>query len=293
MYFEVLADRALDIGRVNFGGVALAWASSVGEVHPAYYEAEGLGWLRSFSGGLMTTCGLDQFGSPNEDAGEVLGIHGRVGNLPSEQTAYRCYWDDDTYRMELSGTIRQTRLFGENLILHRQISTALGSNVIDVRDSVTNEGFNIQPHMILYHCNLGFPLLGPDATLNINAAETTPRDTAAATGIDDWSRFDTPMAYYAEQVFRHSVVPGDDNIAAATLRNPSVGLALTMQWRQDTMPHLFQWKQMGQGAYALGLEPANSAAIQGRAVARQQNDLPHLSPGETRHYALRFVVDVL
>lgn len=70
--FHVLADRALDISACRYKGVPLAWASAVGDVHPTYYEPEGAGWLRSFQGGLLVTCGLDHFGYPSSDDGEAL-----------------------------------------------------------------------------------------------------------------------------------------------------------------------------------------------------------------------------
>ncbi|NOZ71793.1 MAG: DUF4432 family protein, partial [Chloroflexi bacterium] len=81
--FDVLADRGLDISTCRYKGIPLAWASPVGEVHPAYYEPEGLGWLRSFAGGMLVTCGLDQWGPPNHDQGQEFGLHGRVSNIPA------------------------------------------------------------------------------------------------------------------------------------------------------------------------------------------------------------------
>ena len=56
--FTVLLDRCLDISAASFGGKAMGWRSVTGDVAPQYYEAEGLRWLRSYFGGLLTTCGL-------------------------------------------------------------------------------------------------------------------------------------------------------------------------------------------------------------------------------------------
>lgn len=288
--FDVSPERALDVTAIHYRGMALAWSSAAGLVHPAYYEAGGLGWLRSFGGGLFTTCGLDQFGSPAEDGGESFGIHGRVGNLPAEQVATTESWHHDDYRLTIHGQVRQSRLFGENLVLRRSIWTELGESSLYVEDSVTNEGFTSQPHMVLYHCNLGFPLLDADSQLAINASETVARDAVAEAGLAEWGRFQPPTAGYAEQVFRHLVTPDADSMASATLHNPALNLGLTIRYSHDTLPHLFQWKQMGQGAYVLGLEPANSSAIEGRAVARQRDDLPYLEPGETRRYLLHFEI---
>ncbi|NOZ73737.1 MAG: DUF4432 domain-containing protein, partial [Chloroflexi bacterium] len=40
----------------------------------------------------------------------------------------------------------------------------------------------------------------------------------------------------------------------------------------------------------LGIEPANCGVLQGRAAAREKGVLPHLAPGESRHYELELEV---
>ncbi|MER3487081.1 MAG: DUF4432 domain-containing protein, partial [Chloroflexota bacterium] len=57
--FDVLVDRAFDIGRCELRGRALGWQSGVGFAGPWYAEQGGLGWLRTWGGGLLTTCGLE------------------------------------------------------------------------------------------------------------------------------------------------------------------------------------------------------------------------------------------
>ena len=289
--FTVMSDRDLDISACRFKGIPLAWASSVGVVHPAHYEPEGLGWLRSFPGGLLATCGLDQFGAPSSDAGEALGLHGRVGNLPARCVGYGTYWtedDDDQshYELEITGEVRQTRVFGENLVLRRRISTRLGSSRIQIEDAVTNEGFSPQPHMILYHFNLGFPLVSEESRLHLDAEQTIPRDEDAAAGLADWSRFQPPTAGYREQVFRHVPTADEEGQVHVELENPTLGIGLRWTYNKASLPHLVQWKMMGQGTYVLGIEPANSSGVEGRAVARQRGDLPHLEPGQSRRYTL-------
>lgn len=279
--FRVMADRALDISSCRFLDTPVAWSSPSGEVHPAYYEADGLGWLRSFPGGLLATCGLDHFGSPSSEGGESFGIHGRIGNLPARQVSYRAYWEGDDYILEISGEVRQARLFGEFLTLQRRIRTQLGSTSIQLDDEVINEGFQSQPHMILYHFNLGFPLISPQTELSIPAQETMARDAEAESGFKDWMRLQPPTAGYREQVFRHTL-----NEGRVEIHNPERNLRLTLTYDTATLPHLFQWKMMGQGAYVLGIEPANSSAIQGRAKARETGDLVILQPGESCRYKL-------
>ena len=50
-------------------------------------------------------------------------------------------------------------LFGENLLLTRTISTRLGANQFTLKDVVRNEGYRSTPHIMLYHCNFGFPVV--------------------------------------------------------------------------------------------------------------------------------------
>ncbi len=284
--FQVLADRAMDISSCHYKGLSLAWTSPVGAPHPAYYEASGLDWLRSFQGGLLVTCGLDQFGPPCRDAGEDFGLHGRLSNLPARAVSCQASWVGDDYELAVSGEIRQARVFGENMVLRRRISTRLGSNQIRIEDVVANEGFSPNPHMILYHINLGFPLLSESTELKVEAEKSLPRDAVAEEGIQHWHVFQAPTPGYQEQVFLHTPLAGADGRAKVEVRNPALGLGLRLSFDKSTLPYMMEWKMMGEGLYVLGVEPSNCRVIGGRAMARQQDALPMLAAGESRRYSL-------
>src|ERR687888_1971570 len=51
--FDVLVDRAFDVGRCEHAGRSLAWQSNSGFAGPWFYEPEGLGFFRTFGGGLL------------------------------------------------------------------------------------------------------------------------------------------------------------------------------------------------------------------------------------------------
>lgn len=291
--FTLLAERALDLGPVTWRGVPLHWASPAGWAHPAFAEHGGSGWLRTFGGGLMTTGGLRQFGAPNDDAGEALGLHGRISTLPAERVAWHGAWEADDHDLTVTGRVRQARLFGENLRVDRTWRTRLGASWLELEDVVVNDGFEPQPHMMLYHGNLGFPLLSEDATLHLDAAVTEPRDDDAAEALPRGSRLEAPQAGFRERVFRHEVRPGGDGWRRVTVESPTAGVALELAFDGDTLPHLYQWSMFGEGAYVLGLEPANCAGMLGRAAARAAGTLPWLAPGEARRYRLRWRVTPL
>jgi len=284
--FQVNADRALDISSCEMGGVPLSWRSPVGDVHPAYFEAQGLGWLRSFPGGLLATCGLDQFGSATAEDGAEFGLHGRISNCPASQVGYRTFWDGDEYRLEISGEVRQAAFFSENLVLRRRISTALGSNHLRIEDVVTNEGFQASPHMLLYHFNLGFPLLSENTRLLLQSEETLPRDGAAQGGLAEWEHFQPPTAGYQEQVFIHRPAAAENGLTSVELHNPQMELGLRWSYKTAELPYLMEWKMMGEGAYVVGIEPANCNGLGGRAATRASGQLPVLEAGESRSYNL-------
>jgi hypothetical protein len=280
--FDVHPDRALDIGAVSFRGIPLAWMSSTGITRPDAYEPEGRGWLRTFGGGLVTTCGLDSFGPPADDEDGVSGMHGRIGAVPARITELTATAELVT----VAGEVRQTGVFQENLLLQRRITSQVGSSAFTIEDTVTNEGENSSPHMVLYHVNLGWPLLDAGSTIDIPAASVTPRDADAVAGFDAHTEIGEPVAGTREQVYVH--VAGEERIARVT--NPERGLTFTLR-HSETLPALFQWKLTATKHYVLGLEPANTPEIQGRAAARANGVLPRLEPGESRSYAIEIEVE--
>ena len=167
--FEVLVDRGFDIGRAFLGGRPLAWWSPVGLTGPWYYEPAGIGWFRGFPGGLVSTCGLDHtllggtddssvFNYPHRQT-ETYGLHGRYTGLPARLAGYGTRWDGDDCVLYAEAEVAQVAVFGEQLLLSRRIEADLGGTSVRLTDTVTNTGPTACPHMMLYHCNIGFPVV--------------------------------------------------------------------------------------------------------------------------------------
>jgi hypothetical protein len=279
---ELHPDRCLDIGNVTVDGTPVAWMSPTGVAAPGLYDPRGSEWLRTFGGGLLATCGLDTFGPPDVDAGQALGQHGRVGSLPARLTRTHC----DEERLVVEGEVRQVSVLGENLVLRRRITVGVGSTELSVEDSVTNDGYVDAPHMILYHANLGWPLVEDGAELVIPSTEVEPRDDVARSGLATWATLHPPIPGMREQVFLHRFPTADDVIASIT--NRRLGLAAELRFHSSELPFLYQWKLLSEGTYVVGLEPANCPIVSGRSAARAAGELPVLKLGEQRRYALTF-----
>ncbi len=290
--FSVLPDRGMDISAAEWDGVPLVWRSSTGVTNPALYESQGMGWLRGFYGGLLVTCGFMNVAVPSEDQGEAFGLHGRASNLPAKNVSYDAFWQGDDYVLTARGKMRETRVFGENVLVTRTITTKLGSNVISLQDEVENQGFQPTPFMVLYHINAGFPVLDEESELLLNS-QVTPRDEEAAKGVDVAKRGSPPIAGFKEHVHHHKVTPAKDGWATAALVNRRFdngrGIGLSVRYRPDELPYFWQWRMVGQGTYVMGLEPAN-CHVMGRGEERRQGRLPMLNPGETRVHHLEIGV---
>lgn len=72
--YTVLPDRCMDIHQVRFQGKNACLLTPTGIVAPAYYDDAGDGLLKSFTGGFLTTCGLENIGRPSECDGAPLGL---------------------------------------------------------------------------------------------------------------------------------------------------------------------------------------------------------------------------
>lgn len=285
--FQVTLDRGMDISMAEFRGVPLAWRSPTGDAHPSLYDGHGLGWLRTFAGGLMTGCGMTFLGAPCKDGGADLGLHGRLSHLSAADVSIEHRWEGEECLMAVEGSMREAVIFGENIHLRRRIETRLGSSVITLRDRVTNEGFGRSPLMMLYHINLGWPLLDAGARLLLNASRTTPRDPDAASGLDGAREFSGPVPGFREQVYYHDLAAGSDGYAAVLLRDAAGRLGLLVRFRRRELPNFIEWKMTGEGTYVVGLEPAN-CRVSGRAAERAAGTLQFLEPGEEREFAVEF-----
>jgi len=286
--FTVLPGRGMDIAWADYKGVPVSYISKTGIVAPAYYESEGMEWLRSFFAGLLTTCGLSNVGGPCTEDDRVLGrrkygLHGRISNMAAEQVGVREEWLDDELVMTVSGTLREACLHGENLTLRRTITARLGEDCLRIHDVVENEGFTAQPLMLLYHINLGYPILDDGSRFVCHSREIHPLTDLAREELELFSGMSSPEVGALERVYFHT--PRTDSAGEATvaLVNDRMELGVYVRFNTFQLPKLTQWKQLGAAEYVLGIEPGNCNPI-GRNEQRKRGDLETIQPGEQRTF---------
>ncbi len=278
----ISTDRCGDISRVNFKGDNIAFFSPCGYVAPQYYDGVKAGFLKSFTAGFFTTCGLWAVGSPCTDDGEELPLHGTVSHIPATVTAIE---ETDT-ALIVKLKITDAVIFGRKLIMERIYTFSYTENTFAVCDNVTNYGDNPSPYMLMYHCNIGYPLLSENSVLRIPNNSITPRDEEAEKYLSTCLLAEKPQPNFKERCYYYDVTE-KDGVAKAGIFNHDIDKGVILSWNKENLPCFTQWKMMGKTDYVLGLEPGNCTP-DGRDVLRKNNTLQFIKPCETKTAALTF-----
>jgi hypothetical protein len=294
--FDVLVDRAFDVGQCHFNGRSLAWQSPVGFAGPWYAEPEGFGFLRTFSGGLLTTCGLDHTLFQTQDtaahyhyppkASESYGLHGRISTRPARLVGYGERWDGNECVLWAEGQVVQASALGEALLLQRRIECKVGGTALQIQDTVTNVGAHRTPHMYLYHANFGFPVVDIGAEIVIPAREFSP---CGDYPVDGFRHIEPPDEAYTERVYEYEPLPEANGRVPIAIVNRALGIGAYQIYVKEQLPHPFIWRMLGEQNYVVALEPSTNR-VAGRLDAHERGELIWLSAGESRRYDLELGV---
>ncbi len=275
-------DRAGDISRISYQGENMGYFSPCGYVAPSFYDNQGAGFLKSFTAGFFTTCGLTAVGSPCTDEGEVLPLHGTLSHLPATLLGM----EETENGLTISLEVRDCAIFGRKLVLKRTYTLSYLENKISVKDAVTNLADTESPYMLLYHCNMGYPLLSEQAEVVIPNNGIIPRNEHAEKHQASALTMEKPQAGYEECCYYYDVKE-KDGCAGVGIFNPTIQKGVTLSYDKTQLPCFTEWKMMGKTDYVLGLEPGNCTP-DGRDVLRQNNTLKFLQPEETGETELTF-----
>jgi hypothetical protein len=282
---ECSVDRSLDISSLRWKGLNLGWNGPNGAGRQVDPESEGgLGLLRGFDG-FLVTCGLDHFGLPASGPSEHFiyphrkvthyPLHGRISAIAASGVSYG--WDlvAEEPIIWCQGVVRQACLFGEVLELRRRIEVSAFGDTVRLIDKVSNVGFRPARHALLYHLNIGYPLLDEQTVLDGSAPEASQAFAAfpPRPAPDHVERVDT---------LRPDGIDGEVTLAVA---NPAdIRAALRLRYRSAQLPGLALWRAYQSGIFALGIEPHTARSEPGAAY--EPGNPAFLEPGAVRSYGL-------
>ena len=243
--FLLNVSKACDIMQLYHEGQNMSFISKNG------FTKREIPFLERFEGGMLYTCGLDSLG--HRDGYE---LHGTFHNTPATITQAAC----DENGIIVEAIIRNTALFGKNLVMKRRVFSAIGGDAVTVEDTLVNEGFRDEEYCLLYHINVGYPMLDAGARVVADVQKCVART--------EWAKQNMDTAFEIEQ----SVPNQEETCYFLTLKTPEISLInekinkkITVSYSNDTLPCFVEWKSMASGDYALGLEPCTTELSDGFA----------------------------
>lgn len=242
--FLLNVNKACDIMQLYHKGQNVSFVSKNG------FMQRDLPFANRFEGGMLYTCGLNSVG---DRAGYE--IHGTIHNTASQILRAECSEDG----IVVEAIIRDTQFGGRKLALKRKISSAIGSDSITLEDKVVNEGFRDENYCLLYHVNLGYPMLDEGAKIVADAEKCEPRTPWSGKNMDTVYEVSAPVADMEETCYFLTLKTPE-----ASLVNEKIGKKFTISYSGNTLPHFLEWKNMASGDYAVGLEPSTTELDEGR-----------------------------
>ena len=230
--FVLSESNALDILRLWHEGTNVGFVSKNG-----LYTAPS-DFLGNFPAGMLYTCGLDAIGGVEGHA-----IHGRIHSIPAEIREMAV----DEKGVKIVAEIRDTALFGQDMSLTRTISTAAGSDEVKIEDLLVNRAFRDEKYCMLYHVNVGYPIVDAGAKIVGYFVESKPRTPWAEREMAKMREVEPPLANAEETCYFHKTKDGKMSI-----ENARLGKRFTVA---SSLRKFVQWKSRASGDFVVGLEP--------------------------------------
>jgi hypothetical protein len=285
---RVLPDRGFDISHASWQGIPLVWIGPTGE-GPALSVLNGQDWEAAFSGGLLATCGLANVGEASEGHAQ----HGRINHMPAQDIVFDRTVVDGKIEVQLSATVIERTLDDGLFRMERCYRFLSGSPAMAVVDTVTNLSTSRKPAPLLYHINLGWPLVDGQTRIEVAGRQQTLTEFGDQGNLPGgWSqpgKLSKPgkPSVTMEHVLDPALVEGQVRILS-----PGAGVAMTIRWDRKSLPRLFQWVNFQPGIGVLAIEPSNACTL-GREFDRQQGRLAFLNAGESRTTMLQISLERL
>ena len=245
--FTLLESMALDIFDLSYAGNNMSFISKNGLVSRNLANTHTYDFSKYFGGGFLFTCGLDNIGKPD---GDKL-FHGGFSSIPALITKEQMLIENNKIVLEVEGKIFDTALFSKDIEVVRNYK--IYNNKIILTDKVINRDFLNQDIIMLYHFNLGYPMLDSCTRFSANISGTKCRTENCV--LENYNIMNEPIDKCFEEVFIHSV---DGDIANVVVDNTKLKQKIKFSYSTEYLKYLIEWKSMQSRDYVLGIEPATS-----------------------------------
>ena len=264
--FLLNVSKACDMMQLYYKGQNMSFISKNG------FTQREIPFAKRFEGGMLYTCGLDSVGER-----EGFEEHGTIHNVPAQILRAEC----NEQEIVVEAVIRDTEICGKNLVLRRKITAPIGGDTVSVCDTLTNESYRDEEYCLLYHVNIGYPMLDEGARIVTDSDVCLPRTPWAEKNIDTAYQISAPVPNMEETCYYL-----EPKSSAVSLVNEKIGRTFTVSYSGNTLPNFLEWKNMTSGDYALGLEPCTTKLDDLFAYST-------IKAGKTIAFSLNFTINEL
>ena len=232
--FILNESKALDVMQLWHKGTNVSFVSKNG------FTKRETPFLNRFEGGMLYTCGLDSVGGR-----EGFELHGTFHNQPARLIECRC--DEDG--IKIVAEIQDTSLFGKNLLMRRTVTTNIMGNNLSICDQLFNRGTKDEDYALLYHVNLGYPMLDEGTEIISDPTFIQPRNEWSAKNIDSRTLRTTCIDNHEETCYFIK-----NKTPEISVVNKALQKTFKLSYSDDTLPYFVQWNSSASQDYALGTE---------------------------------------
>ncbi len=251
-------------------------------------------WLDVYEGGWQTV--LPAGGFPSEVGGVELGLHAEVNTMP-----WDCQIVDDTpEKVSLRFWVRGVRM---PFFCEKKLTLVSGSPVLEIEESIVNEGEEPAHCVWGQHIAIGEPFLSEDCVIdlpggtlfNLSEKDWHPNNRLKAGATGQWpttelkgggdvdlSRLPSKSERFYDQSFITDMPEG-----WYAVTNQATGIGFGVVFPTDVFRYLWYWQSFhAQGypwygrTYNVGLEPFTSYANQGLQSAIENGTALRMEAGE-------------
>ncbi len=258
--FEVtiVPSRGMNIYEARHQDDRLGWQSPVKNIiHPSLSGAQSAGWGASFNE-LIARCGLRGNGPAFDDDGQAYPQHGRISHIPAYDVTLEFSWarQDKPASISVSGTMDEVRFLHHGLSLRAKVTLVAGKTDIELEDTLVNLLPQPVYSQLLYHVNIGPPVLTQGASLHLMEPDFVPRDNVAARAPGGWSKFGAPKAGFKERVYYNHLITRP----CVVMHNAQQNKGVRLVYDEVSLPCLSVWVNTASEAegYVVGIEPGTN-----------------------------------
>jgi hypothetical protein len=161
----------------------------------------------------------------------------------------------------------------------------LGSSEFSWTDEVENIGGRDATLQMLYHFNLGQPLLQPGARITAPVGTVAPlTQVAAREGVEQWNIMPPPRPGSAEQVYCLDLLANEAGETRVVVSGLTDDEAISLRFNKRTLPCFTVWRNTPAeiDGYVLGIEPGTNFPNP-HSFEKRQGRVATLKPGEIWH----------